>query len=502
MSGLLPVAVRAACFGIVSAGALLLAGCFAPPAPFQRVDCWFDNSGSSPASCAWLRPSIQGASGETRLPVVILPGSSGRQSPNAVVYLVGGPGGESGFHDKGMLTLRMRQSLLGLRSDLVFYDQRGSGLSTPAIECPEWPVLMRDAETAVKPWQDRMQALFSVIATCGSRLPETDRHGALYSTRTAASDLRELVDALRDQGYGEVSVYGVSYGTRLAMEAALSQPLNVQRLVLDSVQPAGTPSIAQYPSDYAQLIDAADAHCRDDGCDPATGGLRGLLSRAQEQLAREPYRTTVTDPENPAARLPVRMDAEDVSGTISMAMLMEDAGVSWTRALEHLAEGKDDPAIQAMAQLTTVLGFELGINFIANILINCADSPVVDEPRMSQELARHPEARSMNALARETMSVCDRLAIPRRPDGFDAPKITVPSLLLSRRVDPLTPLHQAQRALPWFDDARLLVLPGSGHGVVDADMTMAGWVGRYLDGAASLAEIQQRYDERFADGQP
>ncbi len=491
-----PIATFAAC--------LLLAGCLAsPPAPpvagYSASECWFDNSGAVPASCGWLRPGRQDQSGTTALPVVILPAVPGQRSADAVVYLNGGPGGESGFDDEGLRVLRMRQTMMGLRSDFVVYDQRGAGLSVPLLPCPELDAGMRDEVLAVQPSAQRLQHMWSSLETCLSRVPEEDRAAGLYSTPTAVGDLRELVNALRnDLGYGKISLYGVSYGTRLAIEAAQAPDLDVQRLLLDSIQPPDAPLMVRYPSDYERMLDDIDGHCRHGLCELPEGGIRELLRQAGEQLAREPYRTRVSDPQRSGQQLPVRLDAEDLFGLATLALLLDDWGPSLIEVLKLLAAGEDDPKIQGAMQLMAVVGLELGVNMVGNLLINCADRPTLDQARMAEERQRFPESAQVALRDGAAVAMCDRIGIAAPPAVGDW-RVALPTLLVARRLDPLTPLHLIQATRDRFSDARLLVMPGAGHGAIDGDPQLAGLAGRFLDGRIGLDEIAATHRERFPD---
>ncbi len=485
--------------------AALMAGCSVPEIEtrlregYSASECWFDNSGAVPASCGWLRPTRQDQSGTAALPVVILPAVPGQRSADAVVYLNGGPGGESGFDDEGLRVLRMRQTMMGLRSDFVVYDQRGSGLSVPPLLCPELDAGVRDEVLAVQPSAQRLQHVWSSLETCLSRVPEADRAASLYSTPTAVGDLRELVNALRsDLGYDGISLYGVSYGTRLAIEAAQAPDLHVRRLVLDSIQPPDAPLMVRYPTDYERMLDDIDEHCRYGVCELPEGGIRELLRQAGEQLARKPYQTRVSDPQRPGQQLAVRLDGEDLFGLATLALLLDDWGPSLIEVLNLLAAGKDDPKVQGAMQLMAVVGLELGVNMVGNLLINCADRPTMDQTRMADERRRFPESAEVAQRDGAAAVLCDRVGIAAPPKVGDW-QVDLPTLLVARRMDPLTPLHLIEATRDHFSDARLLVMPGAGHGAIDSDPQLAGLAGRFLDGRIGLDEIAEAHRERFPD---
>ena len=123
--------------------------------------------------------------------------------------------------------------------DLVMFDQRGVGYSQPALNCPELGELAlrtlgihrtREQET-----EDQVEAAFA----CRDRLVASGIDLAAYNTAASAADVNDLRIAL---GYGQFDVWGISYGTRLALAVERDFPGAVHSLVLDSALP---PSVNQ-----------------------------------------------------------------------------------------------------------------------------------------------------------------------------------------------------------------------------------------------------------------
>jgi pimeloyl-ACP methyl ester carboxylesterase len=101
---------------------------------------------------------------------------------------------------------------------LVAYDDRGTG-NSGLIDCPGLQVALSTA------------AEIAGAGACGTGLGPA---APFYSTAQHAADLDAVRQAL---GFDKVGVYGVSYGTKLAMAYALGFPQHVDRLLLGSVVP-------------------------------------------------------------------------------------------------------------------------------------------------------------------------------------------------------------------------------------------------------------------------
>ncbi|MEU6551977.1 alpha/beta hydrolase [Streptomyces sp. NPDC046915] len=159
----------------------------------------------------------------------------------------GGPGG-SGLTLAGFVASALPRQVAG-QYDVIGFDPRGVGRSTPALDCasgsfrpvrpdtvPATPALEKAGVTRAK----------AFAAACGKKyasvLPYMD-------TVSAARDLDTVRHAL---GAEKVSYFGYSYGTYLGAVYAKLYPRRVHRLVLDSVvDPTGVWYDDNLGQDYA-----------------------------------------------------------------------------------------------------------------------------------------------------------------------------------------------------------------------------------------------------------
>jgi pimeloyl-ACP methyl ester carboxylesterase len=117
--------------------------------------------------------------------------------------LHGGPGGSGGLQSS-FVQQAATWPLAG-RRDIVIYDQRGAGLSEPAV-CPGL------AERNDLALPERVRAF---LTDCVATLRQAGRDPAAYNTQENAADAIDLRKAL---GYARSDIYGVSYGSRPAQE--------------------------------------------------------------------------------------------------------------------------------------------------------------------------------------------------------------------------------------------------------------------------------------------
>ncbi len=176
---------------------------FAPCAEDQGFSCAtlsvpLDHSGSLPGTVALKVERLQ---------------AGAAPAGSAVVALAGGPG-------QAALPLASQTAVaiapaLGAR-DLVMFDQRGTGTSGP-LACSA----LEGEEGFATIGQAFERCALQIGATRGS-----------YTTLESAADIEALRQAM---GYQKLVLFGVSYGTKVALEYAERYPQNVEALVLDSV---------------------------------------------------------------------------------------------------------------------------------------------------------------------------------------------------------------------------------------------------------------------------
>lgn len=152
-----------------------------------------------------------------------IPAAVGARKQGEVWLLSGGPG-EAGASLYPMIAVYQR-AFPGY--DLVIPDHRGTGRSAricPVQEAPDSPDGTGLAGTEWGP----------CIGTMYANLPRT----SAFSITEAAQDVSQLIAAQR--GRGQVLVYGVSYGTQLALRMLQVAPVPLDGLVLDGLVPPET----------------------------------------------------------------------------------------------------------------------------------------------------------------------------------------------------------------------------------------------------------------------
>ncbi|MFO1049838.1 MAG: alpha/beta fold hydrolase [Geminicoccaceae bacterium] len=223
---------------------------------FEPIDCWSYVPPDAHARCGFLvvPESRHTATGKTiRVAVAIVPAARKGSSREPLLYLAGGPGGVP------ILQVAMYTALgFNADRDLILVNQRGTFLSEPALVCPSIDEhflrvlgLRFDSDAA-------RRSMLGAARTCRRELLARDIDIAAFNTTENASDLADLRRVL---GYRQWNVYGVSYGTDLALALLRLDPKGVRSLVLDSTVPPNLVTFAAFWPNAAEGFDAFFRAC-------------------------------------------------------------------------------------------------------------------------------------------------------------------------------------------------------------------------------------------------
>ncbi len=230
-----------------------------------------------------------------------------------VVYLHGGPAGGALGSIAGFTEV-----ILGAERahrDIVTFDQRAAMLSSSTVRCyeamAENVVGLAGADPDFDP-----EAL---LAPCVRELYASGADLPQYNTANNARDVRALMSAL---GYPAYNIFGISYGSRLALEVLRTAPEGVRSVVIDGVAP---PMVKLYDDLFPPHGDAMEAmfdQCAaQPACAEAYPDLRQDFIDLGVKLAEEPI---------PAARGKPAITADDFYAVLAQRT---DYSALWTRDL-------------------------------------------------------------------------------------------------------------------------------------------------------------------------
>ena len=197
----------------------------------------------------------------------------------AITVIAGGPGQASmefyaaynqAFH-------RMREEF-----DIILVDQRGTGDSN-RLSCTMPEQTLGGLWTA--------QQTSTATKQCLEQLTVDTRY---FTTSVAVQDLDAVRAAL---GYNQLSVYGISYGTRVAQHYLRRYPTHTHSVILDGVVPVDEALGPDIPLLAEQAMQMAFIRCRTDAaCNDVFPDLAARFDAMMGALRREPVQVTLNNP--------------------------------------------------------------------------------------------------------------------------------------------------------------------------------------------------------------
>ena len=403
-----------------------------------------------------------------------------RESPRrgALVVLAGGPG-QSATDAFGGSALSVLHPAYRNR-DLIIFDQRGTGRSG-LLRCRAL---------------ERANLLEGGVAAgrCAARI---GRRRALYTSRESVEDIESIRVAL---GYERIALFGISYGTKVALGYAAMHPGNVERLVLDSVVEADGPN-PLYLDTMEAVPRALRTLCRA-GCSAFTPDPVADVAALVRRLARAPLRGRVVLANGAVRRS--RLEREDLFVVLLAGDLNPAVRAGFPGAVRAALDGDAAPLLRLRDRAYAVDGAPPPPQVLSAMLYTAATCEETPFP-WARTAPPDPAARRAAAAAvaaalpdsaffpfdratavnNDLVDLCGRWpAAPAAPAFGPGPLPDVPVLLLEGEDDLRTPVENARRVAAGFPGARLLVAPATGHSALGGDVSGCATAafGRFMQG--------------------
>ena len=303
--------------------------------------------------------------------------------------------------------------------DIVLVDQRGTGESN-SLACEP-----ADGE----PLGTDLEAVDRLLRGCMERF---DADLRLYTTSIAMDDLNQVREWL---GYGNINLYGGSYGTRAAIDYVRRHGETVRNVVLDSVAPPNMILPLYFARDSQRDFDALDAACAADrGCAGAFPDLTVRFEQLLARLDRKPERVNLAHPRTGKPEQ-VTFDRLLVSAIVFNALYLPETAAMLPLLIHRATQG-DYTGLLALSSVGVggIEGMSLGMR--SSVLCS-EDAPRVNDARIERE-TRGTFAGA--ALAKAFLKPCDFWSRGKVREDFHAPFASdAPTLILSGEFDPVTP---------------------------------------------------------------
>ena len=396
--------------------------------------------------------------GDVTIPYAIVHSPDPAPLDDPIIYFSGGPG-DAG---RDIADFLVEIGIAGGPRDVIVFDQRGTGASTPSLDCPEYTEAVWELLAAPAPPLEELAISDAALGACRARLLADGVDLDAYDTPTTAADIEDLRVAL---GIDRWNLFGVSYGTTVALEVVRQHPESVRSVVLDSVY-----AVESSGDSSARIVQAervfgvlADGCAADPGCASAHGDVMAGLRALFDAWNADPYEATIEDPVDGRQRQLV-ITGEDVVAGLWNA-LYDDQLIGVLPSLLAPLLAREPLADVVVGQLATdgIDQLTAGAEGIASV-VDCADRGNIQGPSREEVMAAEPFYAGLIALGDRSCELWD--VEPVDPSFNDTVRSDLPALLFGNEYDPVTPPEDTERTARGFVNGTYVEFPGLGHGSV------------------------------------
>ncbi|HEX9736371.1 MAG TPA: alpha/beta hydrolase [Thermoanaerobaculia bacterium] len=411
--------------------------------------------------------------------VVVLPATGETPAPDPLVLLPGGPG--QGITAVAFFFNRILSPVREKR-DLVLIDPRGTGASSP-LHCP-LPGSDEDPQSYLGD-----QFPVEALAACAAKL-EADL--TRYATPDVIQDLDEIRAAL---GYERINLYGISYGSRVALAYLRHFPSRARSAILNGVVPTSMRVPQHHAPDAQRALDLLFDECAADaGCAAAFPDLRDKFWAVHRRLAEEgPVTVALTDPKT-AKPIEVELNLDLFNEEIRWRLYDEESNL-----VPILVQEAYDGDYAGIAELLLRLRRAVAAGGILAVGAFMSATCTEDTPFIDLAQAERLAAGTFLGLYRveQQRAACEAWPRGTLTAGFHEPvRSEAPVLLLSGYRDPVTPPRWGEEVTRYLPNGRHVVLRQSFH--TEGTPCGAEMVRRFLEDRSAVD-----LDERCAaEGKP
>ena len=372
-----------------------------------------------------------------------------------IVFLAGGPGVPGAGMGRVPVYFQLFARLQEV-ADVILLDQRGTGLSTPNLQCPPGRGLAPDTWEAK---EKATQALVELVHTCAEHWRAQGVDLAAFNTNASADDLEDLRRAL---GAESISLLGHSYGTELALAAVRRHGEHLHSVVLASVQGPDNdqklPVATEFGLRRLGRLVAEDSAVNHDVPD-LTGSLKPAFARLEQQPAAIPF----TDPST-GKSMTLR------GGKFALQFLVET----------RLKNGRSAPILPGLVSSVSKGDYSLFAALVADLYqsfsslslmqfpMTCSDGASMERRTLAARQANQTVLGDPSDLALDP-KLCAEVGNPDLgPEFRSRVWSTVPTLFLSGSMDSETPPSNAEEVRWGFPNSFHIIVENGFHETLPA----------------------------------
>lgn len=433
-----------------------------------------DSTQSVSVRCLWIS-----VGDGVELSVAVIEGKRDKVDYSApLVYLPGGPGTQSNSDGDMLAYWRDWYIQAALARPFVIVDYRYLAPSLPNYQCLSYRRTVQRILDANLTMSEEGEWLHPAFLSCLEQAEDALGASLLENVNTP-TNARDVRSALIHLGYSQWHLLGVSYGTRVALYAAMTQ-VEVQRVVLDSPYAFASGHESQLAALWQTAFEAFFVRCRAAGTCQSLGVTETLLYETFQRLRENPLRV---QSENWQTDVIQNWLLNDVRLASFLFQLAYSSGNEETmaRMIRSAHQGEVDASAALEIYYNSVL--DPHFNEWIYLATECADSPRDSVTEYREGLAKVDEPWKTFFSGLDRFNSCT--TIPHNPLLEQMRSVFQPALVIMGDSDPITTKEHALPLQRWLKNATFWTREGLSHAESLTDECSIRVLRAFLDGVVN-----------------
>lgn len=380
--------------------------------------------------------------------------SKENQSSNSTVFIEGGPGGSA----IGGLW-RWLGHPLRKESDIILLDMRGTGFSQPEL-CPGLGNSFLEIFARNDSPENDEKNKTELVIKCKDDLIKKGIDLSTYNSKSISKDLHALKEAFN---YDEWNIYGVSYGTHIAMTYAYMFPDDIKSLVLDSSIPEISEYYNQNTSNYLHALNLVFDYCKKDPeLNKKYPDLEEVYHSTIKKLEKKPITVNVSKKIISTGKF--TFNSEDMKIAIHQALYQR----RMIEILPLLITEFNKENKQTLSVLVSALSGALSLDYGAYYCITCNEViPYNSLPEFYADAKKQNDIYEGLLFYKSDFTVCEKWTENLSKDdtnvSLNFEQFDKPVLIFAGEFDPITPSYNGELTAKKFKNSTLIKMLAYGH---------------------------------------
>lgn len=393
-----------------------------------------------------------------RLGVAIVPAAD-TPKPDPIVWLAGGPGDDAVGEAKMAIGGGLNRD-----RDVILMSQRGTYSAEPTALCPNIDAFNARAVSLVYDAPSTERLHVEATKACRDQLAGRGLDLSAYNDTESAADYEDLRTTL---GIKQWNLYGISYGTHLALVSMRLHPEGLRSVGIDGILPPSRAGSAATWSSARQGFDGLFKACADQpACDKRYPNLSATFDKLVSDLEAKPVTTTVTLPGNDK---PVKV-VLDGGALVNWMTSATHVAPQVPAAIDELANGKPERIAKQYAggKLSPAAMGRVAHGLVYGVFCSEWTPYETQEQALKGGQEAFPSfPRSVQAQAPQLTFLrpdCDVWNVPpAAPSIRDATRGDIPTLALSGSFDSQTGADNGPYVARTLSKAKVVTIPYEPH---------------------------------------